>query len=97
MKRITKKSQGAFAALGVSGRANIPAEEDDSVTEVGTFFRRQNGAKLLFYLFGVRSLGKSQSTANPDAVGVTYHTAGDAVQITQKQIGGLSANTGQGQ
>ena len=92
---VAIKRQRTLRAFWISRGTDLSAEEDNSVTEVGTFFRRQNGTKLLFYLFGVRSLGKSQSTANPDAVGVAYHAAIHLIQISQEQIGGLSAYTGE--
>ena len=94
MKRVTKKTQGAFAALWVSCRADVSAEENDAVAEIRAFLRRQDGSELLFHLLRVLALGKAQTTANTDAVGVTDNTAGHAIKITQQKIGGFSSHAG---
>ena len=88
-------SQRALTAFGISGGAAIPAEEDDAVAEIAAFFRRQNGTQLLLHFFRLLSLGKPKALADANAVGIADHTARNTVKITQKQIGGLSAYTGE--
>ena len=88
-------TQGTFAALGTPIGAALPTEQHDAVTEVGAFFRGENGAELPFHLLRLFSLGQTQATADANAVGVTDHTAGYGVQIAQQQIGGLATHTGE--
>ena len=87
--------QGTFAALGISGSAAISAEKDDPVTEVTAFLRWQDGSELLFHFLRLLAVGKTQTAANANAVGVTDHTARDSIQITQQQVGSLSSYAGE--
>ena len=89
--------QWAVDAIGFSGGADLSAEKYDSVAEIAAFFRGQNGPQLLFHLLRLFALGKTQAAADPDTVGITDHTAGNAIKITKKQIGSFSAYTGNSQ
>ena len=86
--------KGAFAAFGIPSGAAIPAEENNAVAEVGTFLRRKNSAKLLFYFFRFLAVTQTQTAANADAMGITYHTARCAVEVAQQEIRGFTAHTG---
>ena len=87
--------KGTDVTFGISGNTDIPTKENDPVTKIGAFLRRQDLSELLFYVFRIFSFTESQLSADADAVGVTYNTAGCAVNISQKQIGSLSSHTGQ--
>ena len=80
--------------LGVSCGANFSAEVNNTVAEVIGLFRRQDFTQLMLHLFRLLRCGDAQTVGNPDAVGIADHTAGDTIQITQQQVGSLSAYTG---
>ena len=64
------------------------------MAEIAAFLRGKNGAQLLFHFLRLFAMAQSQSSADSDAMGIANNTAGNSVQITQKQIGGFSANAG---
>ena len=92
---LTEHGKRAALAPGIPGGAAVPAKQDDAVAEIAALFRGQNGTKLLFHLFRFFSMGKPQTAADTDAVGVADDTAGDGIEIAQKKVGGLSAYAGQ--
>ena len=64
------------------------------MTESGAFVRRKNGAKLRFDLFRFFALCKPQTVGNADAMRITDNRR-LTVNIAQKEICGLSADTRQ--
>ena len=96
-KFLAVHTKGTIAAFGVSGGAGISAEQHDPMAEIGAFLRGEDFAKLLLYLFRLLALSKTQTVGNADAVRIADHTAGRGIKITQQQIGGFSADTGQPQ
>ena len=91
---VAMDRQGAGIALGISCGAAIPAKENDAVAEIGAFLRRQDGAQLLFHLFRLFSVRKTQAAADADAVGIADHASGCTVKVTQQQIRRFSTHTG---
>ena len=86
--------QRTFFAFWIPGGAAIPAEEDDAVAEVGAFLWGQDGAKLFFNLFRFLALAEAKTAADADAVGITDHTSGGAIKVTQQEVGGFAAYAG---
>ena len=87
--------KGTGVAKGIFRAANIAAEMHYSVAKVALVFARYK----LFHSFLriLLSLGiKAQSSADADAMGVS-NDAAKAENVAQKQIGNLSANSGQGE
>ena len=64
------------------------------MAKIRAFIRRQDGPELFFHFLRFFVGGQAQPAAYADAVGITYHTAGDTIQVTQQQIGGFTAYTG---
>ena len=90
--------KGTGVAKGIFRAANIAAEMHYSVAKVALVFARY---KLFHSFFSFQrillSLGiKAQSSADADAMGVS-NDAAKAENVAQKQIGNLSANSGQGE
>ena len=50
---IAKLGKGTLTAFWGSGGANIPPEQNNAVTEIAAFLRRQDSTQLLFHLFRV--------------------------------------------
>ena len=91
---FAEHTQWTLTALRIPGGTNVTTKQHDAMAKIGAFLRRQDGSELLFHLLRVLALGKAQTTANTDAVGVTDNTAGHAIKITQQKIGGFSSHAG---
>ncbi len=87
--------KGTFGAFGISGGADFPTEQDDSVTEIRAFLGRQNGTELALYFFRVLSLGQAQTAADADTVGVANNASGFCIEVSQKKIRSLAPDTRQ--
>ena len=74
-------TERTVAAFGIPGSAGVSAEQNDPVAEVGAFLRREDFAKLLLYLFRLFATRNAQTVRNPNAVGITDHTAGYSIEI----------------
>ena len=83
--------------MGTLGGTAVSAEKDDSMAEIRAFLSRKNCTELFFYFLRFLALGKTQTAADADTVGIADHTAGNTVQIAQQQIGGFAADTGDSQ
>ena len=84
IKFFAVHGKGAFLAFGISCGAAVPTEQNDPMAEIAALLRREDLAQLLLHLFRILTGGEAQPSADTDAVGVTDHTAGYTVQITQK-------------
>ena len=80
---FTQMGQRTLAASWRAGDADFPPKENDPVTEVTAFLRGQNGSELAFHLFRLLTLGKTQTAADADTVGITDNAAGLTVKVTQ--------------
>ena len=76
--------QGAVVAFWAPGSAGIPPELNQTVAEIVAFLRREDGPKLPLYLFRICAFRKAQFATDADAVGVTYHTAGNSIQVAEQ-------------
>ena len=83
-KFTAPNTEGAFAAFGASGGAAVPSKEDDSVTKVTAFFRRQDQTELIFNFYRIFAVGQSQPAANTDAMGIAHDAARLTVEVTQQ-------------
>lgn len=92
---LTVDCQRALATFGGPSGADIPSKQHNPMAKIATFFWGEDLPQLSFYLLRLLSFGKSQTAADPDAVGIANNTAGNTVEIAQQQICGFSANTGQ--
>ena len=97
IERMAEHGQGTFPTFGVPGGAAVTSEEYDPVTEIAAFLRRKDRPELLLHLFRLLALGKPQSSADPDAVGVADYAARNTVQVAQQEIGSLASHTGDSQ
>ena len=87
----------AFVTVGVgAGGADGAAMEDQTVAEIVALLWRQNFPQLLFHLPRVLgAIGEAQAAGDADAVGVGNDHPGGVVDISQNEVGGLSAHSGQ--
>ena len=74
-----KLGEGTLCTLGRAGGADVSAKQNDAMAKIAAFLRRQDGPQLLLHLLRVFSLGKTQSAADADAVGVADDAARHAV------------------
>ena len=83
--------------MGTLGGTAVSTEKDDSMAEIRAFLCRKDCAELFFYFLRFLALGKTQTAADADTMGITDHAAGNTVQIAQQQIGSLATDTGNSQ
>ena len=67
------------------------------MAEIVALLRRQDCPELLLHLLRLLAVGKSQPSADADAVGVADHASRHGVNVPQQQIGGLPPHAGQAQ
>ena len=90
-------SQAAFFTFRLSGVADGSAVKNDAVAKIRRMFRRKYLSKCHFDLDGVFcSVHKTEAIGNADAMGVHNGRTGDFIYVTQNEVCGFSAYTGQG-
>ena len=72
----TVDSQPTLAAFWAAGSTGVTSELNDPVAEIAAFFGRKDLPKLVFHLLRFLSVGKTEPSADSNAMGVTDNTSG---------------------
>ena len=66
------------------------------MAKIVAFVRREKPAQNRFDLFLIGLVMQTETTGDTDAVGIDHDGAGHMIDIAHDEIGGFSADTGQG-
>ena len=83
IKFFAVNAQRTFSAFWISCGTAVTTKQNDSMAEITAFCGRKYGAQLIFYFFRILTLGKPQTTADANTVGIANNTAWFLIKIAQ--------------